>query len=428
MERRSCLARGAPLALRAAKGGSAAGPSGLRPQHLLDGVKSPLGESVVEQLVALVGILARGLAPSAIAPWFAGGALFAGAKSDGGVRPLVAGEALRRLTSRCLCSAVTATVRDVLGPNQIGEATSHGVEVGAHLARDWMRRSRDHLRKVALKLDVRNAHNEVKRGAFLRAFRRRLPALSCWAEWCYGDHSRLLFFAGDNVITSEDGGQQGDNLVGIAWALTLQEILPQVLARGADGDGSLDFAFFFKDDGWACGDDTAVARFYHALRELGPPLGIVLGVPKCEVIPAAGVRSHADLALFAADSNPAAATGVPALSGAANGFSLLSREEGLFDILGAPIGDVTFAAAAIDARVAKAQPLLDAIAAFQGPQVAMPLLHSCASFGELIFAARVVPFGDCNAEFDVFDARVRRCPDPAAPAISSRFSHAWQLS
>ena len=45
---------------------------------------------------AVVNMCARGRACAAVAPHLAGAALFAGAKTGGGVRPLAAGETLQR--------------------------------------------------------------------------------------------------------------------------------------------------------------------------------------------------------------------------------------------------------------------------------------------------------------------------------------------
>ena len=57
----------------------------------------------------------------------------------------------------------------------------------------------DARRKVAVKVDFKNAFNCVKRDVFLRAFRRHLPGLSAWAEWTYGTPSHL-FFAGEEEV------------------------------------------------------------------------------------------------------------------------------------------------------------------------------------------------------------------------------------
>eukprot|EP00973_Karenia_brevis_P022642 3116123-Karenia_brevis.AAC.1 len=79
--------------------GSAAGPSGLRAQHLADAPTKTEKGQVLEQLCAAVQLLARGEAPDALAPHLAGASLLALEKKDGGLRPVAVGEVLRRLTA-----------------------------------------------------------------------------------------------------------------------------------------------------------------------------------------------------------------------------------------------------------------------------------------------------------------------------------------
>ena len=43
--------------------GSAPGPSGLRPQHLSDAIKTTVGDRCIEQIASLAQLLARGEAP-----------------------------------------------------------------------------------------------------------------------------------------------------------------------------------------------------------------------------------------------------------------------------------------------------------------------------------------------------------------------------
>eukprot|EP00973_Karenia_brevis_P025856 3567929-Karenia_brevis.AAC.1 len=83
--------------LRSFPTGTAPGPTGMRIQHLLDALSPGYKSTLLEQLAALVTLLARGAAPDELAPYLAGAKLFAASKKDGGVRPIAVGEALRRL-------------------------------------------------------------------------------------------------------------------------------------------------------------------------------------------------------------------------------------------------------------------------------------------------------------------------------------------
>jgi hypothetical protein len=121
--------------------GAAAGPSGLRPQHLKDAFAGPHGDEVREHLAALVNLLARGEAPASIAPHLAGATLIALTKQDGGVRPIAVGECLRRLVAKCLCGKAKDDAHAYLWPLQIGVATPLGAEVGAQTAQQWLDRN-----------------------------------------------------------------------------------------------------------------------------------------------------------------------------------------------------------------------------------------------------------------------------------------------
>ncbi len=57
----------------------------------------------------------------------------------------------------------------------------------------------------------------------------------------------------------------------------------------------------------------------------------------------------------------------------------------------------------------KAQPLLDELAAFDDPQIALRLPRNFAAFGKRVYAARAAEFGGHDAALTDFDSRVRTC-------------------
>ena len=67
--------------------GSAAGPSGLRIQNLLDAAGIPLPTSICSSLRDLVNLLSSGKAPSSVSNFLAGGSLTALNKSKSGCLP-----------------------------------------------------------------------------------------------------------------------------------------------------------------------------------------------------------------------------------------------------------------------------------------------------------------------------------------------------
>eukprot|EP00973_Karenia_brevis_P036295 5006325-Karenia_brevis.AAC.1 len=67
---------------------AAAGPSGFRPGHLQEAIKTCVGDEVLEHTKTLVCLLIRGGAPRELAPFLAGANLIALPKKDGTVRPI----------------------------------------------------------------------------------------------------------------------------------------------------------------------------------------------------------------------------------------------------------------------------------------------------------------------------------------------------
>ena len=126
-------------ALRAFPAGTSPGPSGLRVQHLLDACVPGSADNVLEQLTAVVNLLAQGQACADIAPFLAGAALVAVPKPKGGVRPIAIGEVLRRLTGKCLLTKVKDDAKSFFWPVQMGVAVPAGAEVAVHTVRAYIR-------------------------------------------------------------------------------------------------------------------------------------------------------------------------------------------------------------------------------------------------------------------------------------------------
>ena len=89
--------------LRSFPPGGSAGPSGLRPQHLLDCLRADVpggGTQMLEGLLTLTNAaMAGGLEPAAVRI-LCGARLVPLRKPDGGVRPIAVGETLRRVVAK----------------------------------------------------------------------------------------------------------------------------------------------------------------------------------------------------------------------------------------------------------------------------------------------------------------------------------------
>ena len=104
------------------------------------------------------------------------------------IRPIVVGEALRRLTGKCLCSILRDRFSTFFQTSQFDVACKAGVERVVHNLRKciddgWM--SGDFV------VDMSNAFNRVSRQAVLDECSSFFPELLPWVSCCYGSHSLL---------------------------------------------------------------------------------------------------------------------------------------------------------------------------------------------------------------------------------------------
>lgn len=165
--------------IRAFPRGSAAGPSGLKPQHLRDALVPGWQDEILRQVTSLCNKLSRGEAPAAIRGWLCGASLAALPKPNGSdLRPVAVGETWRRVVSKALAAEAVEDLRNHLEPLQVGVGSKAGCEAIVHTVRQWLGRNRTNTHKVLASLDLSNAFNCVDRSAFLQETRRVCPRLA----------------------------------------------------------------------------------------------------------------------------------------------------------------------------------------------------------------------------------------------------------
>ena len=124
-------------------------------------------QELTRELAKLANLVVNQRLPDRIRPLFFGANLTALRKKDGGIRPIAAGNTLRRLVCRIVSNRVTKEMGTLLQPYQLGYACRGGAEAAAHAARSFATNVNVE-ENVLLKLDFRNAFNTVHRDHNLR--------------------------------------------------------------------------------------------------------------------------------------------------------------------------------------------------------------------------------------------------------------------
>ena len=362
-----------------------AGPTGLRIQHLIDAAEVPLSCSILQSLKGVVNILAAGRAPPMIASFLAGGNLTALVKSKQGssldIRPIAVGEALRRLTGKCLCALVKSKASEFFQPHQFGVACPMGAEKIVHGLRACVEKHWLEENLVVLKVDMKNAFNLVSRQALLSECAKHFPELYPWAHWCYSQHPYLWHTMGN--LTSECGVQQGDPLGPLLFSLVLNILVSEIVLE--PGCANLLYHAWYLDDGVVAGSSTEVCRVLAILEERGHSLGLHVNINKCEVF------CHSDLSHFPP--------------------SMKQSHQPNIEILGIPIGDLDFCTTFISHKHGLAKQLMlqiEEVGALD-PQVALMLLRTCSGFCKLSHLARATPPSLSVKALELFDQDVRSC-------------------
>lgn len=383
--------------LRGFTKGTAAGPSALSVQHLLDTLNQANGEALSGSLAALVNIIARGDAPRVVASHLAGGKLVALPKPPAGLRPVAVGESLRRLVARCLCAKAKARVAEKLAPYQFGVGIAGGGEALVHGLRQWWERAsaeQDGTARVALQLDFTNAFNLVERDTFIAICRRDFPELVGFVEFCYAEETTLLF-AG-SAVASRTGVQQGDPLGPLLFCLSLNDMLSKAVADGRIPKPSASFLpQFFLDDGVLCGEADRVREALQTILDWGPAWGFELNLGKCHLLQAGAASIPDDL--FPPEIQRSAET----------------------TLLKSPLGGDAFCEEFVRAKVESLQPGLDRLAGMEHSQTAFRILSVCAGSGRLNWVARTTPPHYMEGALRLFDERVRQTFEKIAGAAFS---------
>ena len=259
-------------AIRSFPAGSAAGTDGFRPQHLLELVLTrDAGPSLLTACTSFINMILDGSCHRDFVHIFFGGRLIAISKKGGGIRPIVIGNTLRRLASKCASSFASEKLKAYFAPKQMGVAVSGGCEAAVHATRRYLAElPQDH---VVVKLDFTNAFNCLDRSHMLQRVAEEVPEIYKFCHLAYDRPSTLQF--GDYTILSQVGAQQGDPLGGLLFCLEIHPLLESTVS---------DLSIGYMDDVTLGGSLAQVSSDVDLFNNEGRKIGLFLNSKKCEII------------------------------------------------------------------------------------------------------------------------------------------------
>ena len=368
-------------AVRGFKSGTAAGPSGLRSEHLKEakGRGEGRGAAALGAVTKLVNTMAAGKVPKDVAPYLFGANLFALLKKGRGHRPVAVEDILRRLTSKCIAYKVNYEASQWLMPLQFGVGVRGGCEAIVHATRATLESQKvPDSSKWSLQTDFENGFNNLDRSKMFVETRRRLPSISPWVESCYGVESVLNF--GEGSIKSTVGAHQGDPLAGLLFCSTLHPVVEMLeKVKGLEQNSR------FQDDGELLGTREALVEAWDILVREGVPRGLHLSKEKSLVF-----CPHHD----PDDQDPL-------------GRGITRVQNRGIKLLGAPIGEADFEAEILEQRVVSIQQLLESLHHLNDPHIEYNLLRSCFSLTKFSYSIRTVDTSQHSEIMETFDTAVR---------------------
>ena len=367
--------------------GKAAGPSGLRAEHVKVALSGPPNRSdrALTGLTKLVNAMVAGGVPESVAPFLCGARLHAALKRDGSIRPIAVGNLLRRLVARCIARSVASKAAAYLSPLQLGVGVPGACEAIVHAARQALEKNPN---KLLLQVDFMNAFNCAERGSTLQDVAELFPEMLAWCLTCYGQPTHLQY--GQARLLSTMGWHQGDALASLLFALTLQPIALLIQEQLPN----VDLHAWFLDDGTLVGTEEELQQVVDIILKEGPARGLHLSTSHTSTNPKSALWSPLLAATGGGNDDPLQ-RGVP-----------LERGGGV-TLLGAPIGQAEFVRDTVKRKVEKIGDTIALLPLLKDPQTEYVLLRSCLALPKVSFLLRTVNTSYFASLLKQFDALVR---------------------
>ena len=240
---------------------SAAGPSGMRPEHLREMVAvrdKRCAQTLLGSLVKFVGAATQGNLPEA-ARWILDSRLVFLAKKNGPApRPIRVGELWRRLVAKRLVDDNRKKVQQLCkAARQFGVAMPGGAEGLVHFRiqlEKFLRLSGSAF--AVVDVDFKNAYPSLEWDSIREAVEEDLPEIAPWTRWCHASAGRVVLPCGTSIWIDR-GAEQGNPLGPIYCALTLARMMSKVRATLQQGGVGFFDAWFMDDGQLVCQPDVA---------------------------------------------------------------------------------------------------------------------------------------------------------------------------
>ena len=182
-------------------------------------------------------------------------------------------------------------------------------------------------------------------------------------------------------LHSEQGLPQGDPLGPLLISLVLNKVVSETAYNSVCSD--LSYHAWYLNDGVLAGPRSAVLQALSITQEIGPPNGLIVNFPKCEIF------SKHNVSPFPPEIKRSTHPNIV--------------------ILGIPIGDKAFCSTFISEKHEEAKALLLKIEEISAvdPHVAFSLLHQYAGFCKLAHLARGTPPSQAISALEAFDHDIR---------------------
>ena len=364
--------------LRSVRRGAAAGPSGMTTEHLRLLCSDMRTLHVFFQVAEK---FARGEIPESVVKMVKLGRMTALSRPDGRVRGIVTGDVVRRLVARTMAQQLGKAVEAATSPHQYALSTKAGCECIAHILQGLTDADE---RATVISVDGVSAFDLISRGAMMQGLMRVDGGSEAvpFVRMFYGSPSEYLWEDSLGVvhtIPQGEGGEQGDPLMPLLFAVGQHQALEAVKGQLSDGDHLL----AYLDDTFIVTQPESTGDSFRSLEtELWNRAKIRIHGSKTKIWNRAGIRPPIcdELERRARAIDPSAIVW--------RGSEVPCHQQGL-KVLGTPLGHPEFVRQFLEKVTTKHDLLLSRIPAVHDLQSAWLILLHCAA-ARANFLLRVV--------------------------------------